>query len=59
MKIITTHFRCDLCGKHRNHGVTEDDPSIPTKVCTSCISKAVDVVLATIVERASFTGSAP
>jgi hypothetical protein len=53
MKLRTTQFRCDLCGKFRNRGVTETKPDTPdtddeegteTSVCDVCIGEASELL---------------
>ncbi len=45
MKVVRgIDFRCDLCGKFRTVGVTEDDPIDTNYVCVHCIVKAEHIL---------------
>ena len=47
MKLITSHFRCDLCGHYRDRGVTETQATSPrqtTKVCSVCVTEAAKLL---------------
>lgn len=48
MKVTSDHFRCDLCGKYSNLGVTESFASsaanslrVENTVCVRCIRDAL------------------
>lgn len=44
MKVQTTEFRCDLCGRHEKIGVTETqatDEAHETKICAKCVARGV------------------
>lgn len=49
MHVIVDRFRCDLCGRFEDRGVTEDHPQGPakrTQICTPCITQAGDLLAA-------------
>lgn len=59
MKVVQSQFRCDLCGKFRNVGVTEtrtpdeeavakgfSSSGIESKVCAPCVTQAQHLLAA-------------
>lgn len=55
MKVVSDRFRCDLCGKFRNAGVTETRPiegddggegSTTNTVCAPCVTQAQHLLAA-------------
>jgi hypothetical protein len=66
MKVVQSQFRCDLCGKFRNTGVTEtqspdaesvekgaSSAGIQNRVCAPCVTQAQHLLAAAGLEDES------